>query len=74
MPLPKLTRNSTIADLLVMYPAAAQVLVRHRMHCVGCAIAPFETIADACGIYGVAVDDVFSEIHQRGIATKEEHT
>jgi hypothetical protein len=34
------------------------------MHCVGCDIAPFETIANACVIYGVAVDDLFAEIHR----------
>lgn len=59
-----LTPSNTIAELLATHPAAARVLVDHRMHCVGCDIAPFETIADACVIYGVAVDDFFAEIHR----------
>jgi hybrid cluster-associated redox disulfide protein len=58
-----LSPNDTIGELLATCPAAARVLVGHRMHCVGCDIAPFETIADACIIYGVPVDDVFAEIH-----------
>jgi hybrid cluster-associated redox disulfide protein len=67
-----LTPNDTIAELLATYPAAARVLVGHRMHCVGCDIAPFETIANACVIYGVAVDDLFAEIH-RAMGAQEDN-
>jgi hybrid cluster-associated redox disulfide protein len=58
-----LTPDMTIGRLLATHPAAARILVDHRMHCVGCDVAPFETIGDACVIYGVAVDDLFAEIH-----------
>lgn len=57
-----LTANTTIAELLATHPSAARVLVSHRMHCVGCDIAPFETIGDACAIYGIALDDFFADI------------
>jgi hybrid cluster-associated redox disulfide protein len=67
-----LAPNDTIAELLATYPAAARVLVGQRMHCVGCEIAPFETIADACVIYGVAVHDLFAEIH-RAMGAQEEN-
>jgi hypothetical protein len=43
------------------------------MHCVGCDIARFETIADACAIYDVAVEDLLGDIH-RAIATTEDNT
>lgn len=64
MPLLNVTPTTTIAELLAVHPAAARILVNHRMHCVGCDIAPFETIADACDIYGVDVDDLFAGIHR----------
>jgi hydroxylamine reductase len=54
----ELTSDSTIAELIARRPGAARVLLSQGMHCVGCAIAPFETIAEACAIYGVAVEDV----------------
>jgi hybrid cluster-associated redox disulfide protein len=66
MLLTDLTPNNTIAELLAAYPVAARVLVGHRMHCVGCDIARFETIADACTIYDVAVHDLLGEIHREG--------
>jgi hybrid cluster-associated redox disulfide protein len=73
MLLTDLTPNNTIAELLAAYPVAARVLVGHRMHCVGCDIARFETIADACTIYDVAVEDLLGDIH-RAIATTEDNT
>ncbi|HZR26682.1 MAG TPA: DUF1858 domain-containing protein [Vicinamibacterales bacterium] len=66
----QLAPNTTIAEVLATYPAAARILVRHHMHCVGCDIAPFETIGEACVIYGVAVEDLFAEIHRA--VTQEE--
>lgn len=35
------------------YPATVAVFLRHRMLCVGCPIAPFHTIDDACAEHGV---------------------
>lgn len=54
--------NDTIAAILLKRPEAARVLVRHRMHCVGCAIAPFETLAEACAIYGIALERLLGEL------------
>ena len=44
-------RASHVAARLAREPRAARVLLRHGLHCVGCAIAPFETIAEICAIY-----------------------
>jgi hybrid cluster-associated redox disulfide protein len=66
-----ITPNNTIAELLGAHPAAAGVLVRYRMHCVGCDIAQFETIEDACGIYGVPIEEFFGAI-ERATTAKEE--
>ena len=49
-----LTASTTVAEVLLKRPLAARILVSHRMHCVGCAIAPFETLEEACDIYGVS--------------------
>jgi hybrid cluster-associated redox disulfide protein len=46
-----LTASMTVADVLLKRPLVARILVNHHMHCVGCAIAPFETLAEACEIY-----------------------
>ena len=42
-----------IADVLAARPAAARVFIERRMGCLGCAFAPFETIAEAARAYGI---------------------
>lgn len=55
----------TMAGLLASRPDAAGILVSHGMHCIGCAIARFETVAEACAIYGVSAEQLLLEIdHQ----------
>lgn len=54
-----------MAGLLASRPDAAGILVSHGMHCIGCAIARFETVAEACAIYGVSAEQLLLEIdHQ----------
>ena len=54
--------NNSVADILARSPHAARLLFDHGMHCVGCAVAPFETIAEACAIYGVSVDRLLLDL------------
>jgi hybrid cluster-associated redox disulfide protein len=54
--------NDFVADILTRSPRAARLLLDRGMHCVGCAIAPFETIAEACAIYGVSVDRLLQDL------------
>jgi hybrid cluster-associated redox disulfide protein len=58
-----LTASMTVADVLLKRPLAARILVQHRMHCVGCTIASFETLRDACEIYGVSLVDLLAELN-----------
>lgn len=56
------TAGDTIADVLEKRPSAARILLDRRMHCVGCAIAAFETLGEACEAYGVDVDELLREL------------
>jgi hybrid cluster-associated redox disulfide protein len=37
-----------LAEIFRLSPRVAPVFWRHRMACVGCPIAPFHTVRDAC--------------------------
>lgn len=54
--------HELVATLLERDPRAARILLNHGMHCVGCAIAPFETLADVCAVYGVPVARLLEEL------------
>lgn len=40
--------NMSMEDVMRRWPASIAVLIRHGMHCVGCHIAHFHSIAEAC--------------------------
>lgn len=52
----------TIDEILDRWPATASVFVRRRMHCVGCDISCFETVAEACRNYRLPLDAVLAEL------------
>lgn len=54
--------DSIIEDVLTASPLAALVFIRWRMHCVGCSLARFETIAEACQVYCRPVDSFVAEL------------
>jgi hybrid cluster-associated redox disulfide protein len=60
------TLDLSMADLIDGWPAAARVLARHGMACVGCGMARFETIAEATAAYGVDSEAFLQEISRAG--------
>ena len=61
--------NCTVAEVLGMEPAAAKVFCRYGMSCVGCAMAPFETLDEVARTYGLdpcrLVEDVRKQARSR---------
>ncbi len=43
----------TLVELMRRWPTTIGVFLRHGMLCIGCAIGPFHTVADACDEYGL---------------------
>lgn len=54
--------DDIVADVLRRWPGTIAVFVGDRMACVGCAIAPYETIAEAAAIYHVPVDRLLASL------------
>lgn len=44
--------------------AIAQVLMDAGMHCLGCALARGETVADAAAVHGVDVDELVRKLNE----------
>lgn len=51
-----------LARLFEQWPDAATVFLERRMLCVGCPIAPFHTVIDACAEYMLNEDSFRREI------------
>ncbi len=67
----QLAPGLTVAEVLSRWPQAIPVFFRHHMMCVGCAMAPFETLADVTAIYDLDLGRFFSELEQT-IASEEQ--
>lgn len=54
----------TVQNVITRCPAAAAVFARFRMACVGCAMAPFETLAEAASAYRLDPEVLQDEIRR----------
>lgn len=60
--MPRITAAMTVEDLLDRFPSAIPVFVSRRMQCIGCPVARFETVAEACAIYRMDTEHFIAEI------------
>lgn len=51
-----------LSELMTHWPSTVSVFLRHGMLCVGCLIAPFHTITDACDEYHLDEDAFIAEL------------
>lgn len=58
----KITTEAIIESIVNEYPETVPVFLRWQMHCVGCPIARFESIADACMNYQHPVDRFVADL------------
>jgi hybrid cluster-associated redox disulfide protein len=59
-----LTADLIIEEVLARWPETVPVFVRYRLACVGCAMAPFDCLADAAAIYDVPLDRFMHDLQQ----------
>jgi hybrid cluster-associated redox disulfide protein len=61
---PQLEAGLTVTEVLARWPQTIPVFIRHRMACIGCAMAPFETLAEVAVIYELDLSRFLSELEQ----------
>ena len=61
---PQLTADLTMAEVMDRWPETIPVFFRYRMACVGCPIAPFETLAEVAAIYRLDLECFMNELRQ----------
>ena len=59
---PPIYFEQTVEQTLDQFPVLAAVFVRRGMACVGCAMAPFDTLAEAARSYGQVADAFLAEL------------
>jgi hybrid cluster-associated redox disulfide protein len=54
--------SQTVAQVLRQWPASAAVFVRRGMACVGCSMAPFETLVEVASAYGEELSGFLTDL------------
>ena len=68
----KVTKETTIGQILKEYSNAKDVLSGFGMHCFACPMSQMETIAQAGMVHGLDIDFMIEKLNQDLVANKEE--
>lgn len=59
----EINKDTLIGDLLEIAPEKADILLEAGMHCLSCPASQMETIAEACEVHGIDVEEILEKIN-----------
>ncbi len=59
----KITREMKIDEVLKKYPKTEEIFAKNDFHCVGCAAASFESIAQGAVAHGIDVEKLVEDLN-----------
>ena len=62
--------DQPVEEIMARWPATARVFIQRRMACVGCIMAPFQTLANAARAYHISESELLAEMQA---AASHEH-
>lgn len=60
----QITKETVIGDILDFDSTTAPIFMEMGMHCLGCPTARGESLADACMVHGVDIDEMVEKINK----------
>jgi hybrid cluster-associated redox disulfide protein len=58
------TQDMTVAEVLETWPETVEAFQTLKTACVGCVMAPFDTLADVARIYELELATIMQALHQ----------
>ena len=62
MAVPIPTSNMTVAEVLEQWPETVSVFQDYKTACVGCSMAPFDTMADVAREYNLEISEIMGAL------------
>lgn len=59
-----ITSDMPIGEVVEKWPNTAEVFAKHGMHCVGCAIASFESIQQGAEAHGMDLGKLMKDLNE----------
>ena len=60
----KFNKDTKIGEILEVAPEKADILLSIGMHCLGCPASQAETLAEACEVHGIDVEEVVEALNK----------
>jgi len=60
----KITKEMNIDEVIKKYPETVEIFVKNGFHCIGCAVASFESIEDGAKAHGVDTNKLVKELNE----------
>lgn len=60
-----LSAGLTVAEVMQRWPETVIVFLSYRMACIGCLLAPFDTVADVARNYRLDLDELLHDLQDR---------
>lgn len=60
----KFNKDTKIGEILEVAPEKADILLSIGMHCLGCPASQAETLAEACEVHGIDVEEVVEKLNK----------
>jgi len=65
-----ITKEMPIGDVVKSHPETVPVFMQHGLHCIGCAVAAFESIAEGAAAHGIDVEALIGDLNKATEAEK----
>jgi len=65
-----ITKEMPIGDVVRKHPETIAVFMNNGLHCIGCAVAAFESIAEGAAAHGIAIDPLIEQLND-AVAAEE---
>ena len=59
----QIKKDTIIGDILDADPTTAQYFFEMGMHCLGCPASRGESVAEACEVHGVDVEEILEKLN-----------
>ncbi len=59
----KITKDMSLAEVVQKHPETVPVFQKHGLHCMGCAMAAFETLEQGAGAHGMDLKSLLEDLN-----------
>ena len=67
-----ITKDMPIGDVVKSHPETLEVFSNHGLHCIGCAVAAFESIEEGALVHGIDTDALVKDLNAAVEAAKSD--